>query len=135
MMNRLTPAVLAALLAQPAALHAQDTAITSAIDGQIAAFLEDDFNRAFSFASPMIQNMFQTPERFGMMVRQGYPMVHRPAEVQYGSAEVDGMVTRQRVLITDQSGTLHMLEYEMVPMGGSWLINGVRMLRPPQVGA
>ena len=134
-MTRLTPALLAALLLQPAALQAQDTAITSTIDGQFAAFLEDDFNRAFSFASPMIQNIFRTPERFGMMVRQGYPMVHRPADVQYGSAEVDGMVTRQRVLITDQAGTQHLLEYEMVPMGGSWLINGVRVLQAPQVGA
>lgn len=134
-MTRLAPALLAALLAHPAALVAQDTAITSTIDGQFAAFLEDDFNRAFSFASPMIQNIFRTPERFGMMVRQGYPMVHRPAEVQYGSAEVDGMVTRQRVLITDQAGTQHLLEYEMFPMGGSWLINGVRFLQAPQVGA
>lgn len=134
-MHRLTPAILTALLIQPAAIHAQDSALTDTIDSQISAFLADDFAGAFAFASPMIQSLFGTPERFGMMVRQGYPMVHRPADVQYGSAQVDGMVTRQRVLITDQSGTVHVLEYEMVPMDGTWRINGVRVVRAPQVGA
>ena len=124
----------ALMLALPGPSAAQNATIAETIDGQIAAFRADDFPRAFEFASPMIRNMFRTPDRFGQMVRQGYPMVWRPAEVTYGAAEIDGRVTRQQVLITDQSGTLHALEYEMIQTEGGWLINGVRMLRAPQVG-
>jgi hypothetical protein len=117
------------------ALEAQQSTITDTIDGQIAAFLAQDVERAFGFASPMIRGMFRTPEVFGQMVRQGYPMVWRPADVRYGTAESAGAVTRQTVIITDQAGAVHLLEYEMIPMEGGWLINGVRLLQAPQVGA
>lgn len=122
------------MLALSSPATAQDTTIVETIDNQIAAFRADDFPRAFTFASPMIQNMFRTPDVFGQMVRQGYPMVWRPAEVTYGPAEVDGPVTRQQVRITDQTGALHLLEYEMIQTGDGWRINGVRMLRAPQLG-
>ena len=38
----------------------------------------------------MIQGMFGTPARFGLMVRNGYPMVWRPAEVEFLSVEERG---------------------------------------------
>ena len=128
------PALFALLLLSVSPASAQQSTITETIDNQIAAFRADDFSRAFEFASPMIRNMFGTPDRFGQMVRQGYPMVWRPAEVTYGTAEVDGPVTRQQVLITDQAGTLHTLEYEMIETETGWRINGVRMIRTPNVG-
>ena len=134
-MPRLSPAVLAALICSAPALQAQQGSIPETIDAQISAFLEDDFERAFSFASPMIRGIFRTPELFGQMVRQGYPMVWRPADVRYGAAESAGGVTRQTVVITDAAGAVHVLEYEMIPAEGGWLINGVRVLQAPQVGA
>ena len=53
------------------AASAQNAEVEATIDGQIEAFLADDFNRAFTFASPNIQQIFRTPENFGLMVRQG----------------------------------------------------------------
>jgi hypothetical protein len=115
--------------------RAQDggTPIQGVIQSQIDAFLEDDFAEAFTYASPMIKGVFGSPERFGMMVREGYPMVWRPAEVRFlGLRERRGLPV-QRVMITDAGGTVHMLDYEMIETGEGWQINGVQLL--PQLGA
>lgn len=124
------------LLALPMrAEESRNPAIEGVIQSQIEAFLADDVETAFTFASPNIQGLFGTPERFGMMVRQGYPMVWRPADVQYLElAEIGGQVW-QRVMITDQAGAVHMLGYQMIETGEGWQINGVRILQAPQLGA
>jgi hypothetical protein len=117
--------------------HAQeaDPAISGVIQSQIDAFLADDFERAFTFASPMIKRMFGNADRFGMMVRQGYPMVWRPAEVQFLEQAPKAGAVHQRVLVTDQGGVPYVLDYEMIPTPEGWQINGVRVERAPQVGA
>jgi len=108
---------------------ATDAAIRQVIGAQIEAFEADDFSAAFEHASPAIRRMFATPERFGSMVQQGYPMVHRPAGVRFLEAQERGAAVLQRVLITDEEGRLHLLEYEMIDADGRYLINGVRLLR------
>lgn len=110
--------------------------IETVIQSQIEAFLADDLDTAFAFASPGIKGMFRTPERFGEMVRSGYPMVWRPAEVRYLELRAHppgGMV--QRVMIIDQQGQLHLLDYLMVERGDGWVIAGVQLLRGGAVGA
>ena len=85
------------------------TQIQTVIENQIAAFKNDDFAQAFSYASPSIQSMFGTAENFGVMVQRGYPMVWRPADVQFmGLREMAGDLW-QHVLIRDQAGRRHML--------------------------
>ena len=51
--------------------------IQTTIRSQLEALKNDDFATAFTFASPSIKYMFETPENFGRMVRGGYPMVWR----------------------------------------------------------
>jgi len=110
---------------------AQGTDIEATISAQIEAFKADDFVTAFNFASPGIQGFFRTPENFGEMVRRGYPMVWRPSEVRYLElGEVNGRLW-QKVMITDGSGTVHILAYEMIQLGNGWKINGVQRLRDP----
>ena len=112
-----------------------DPAIENTIQSQFEAFKADDFARAFTFASPNIQGLFGTPDRFGMMVRQGYPMVWRPGDVTYLELrEVNGFIW-QKVMIQDQNGTLHVLDYQMIQSENGWLINGVQILGAPQLGA
>lgn len=101
--------------------------VRSVISSQIDAFLQDDFVTAFDFASPMIQGMFGTPERFGNMVRNGYPMVWRPADVEFLSVDEKGGALIQNVMIRDSDGALYLLEYEMIETEKGWLINGVRV--------
>lgn len=120
-------------LAGPAA--AQGAQIEETISRQIEAFQADDFARAFGFASPGIQGLFGSPERFGAMVRQGYPMVWRPSEVRYlDLRDVAGSLW-QRVQITDSAGRIHLLDYQMVETGGTWKINAVQLLPAPDVAA
>ena len=137
-MRRLCLALLATL-ALAAPLRAQEAAapaIRDVIQGQIDAFLADDVERAFSYASPGIQGVFRTPENFGRMVRQGYPMVWRPEELRFLELEERGGALHQRVLIEDAEGVRHLLDYRMESDGaGGWLIDGVRILEAPEVAA
>ena len=122
----------AAFLALPAA--AQEAPIRDTIQGQIDAFKADDFARAFSFASPMIKGIFGTADNFGAMVKNGYPMVYRPAEVEMLELrEVAGNLW-QRVRVVDQAGTAHYLDYMMVETPEGWQINAVQILPAPDVG-
>ncbi len=116
----------AMFVALPAA--AQEGPIQNTIENQLNAFGADDFATAFTFASPFIKRIFETPENFGAMVTQGYPMVHRPADVtMLELREVAGSLW-QRVMITDQAGNTHMLDYQMVETPEGWQINGVQLL-------
>ncbi len=123
----------AMLFTLPAA--AQEKPIQDTIQNQLNAFQADDFATAFTFASPNIKGIFGTPENFGAMVSEGYPMVHRPSAVtMLELREVAGNLW-QRVMITDEAGKTHMLDYQMVETPEGWQINGVQLLRAPDVGA
>lgn len=123
------------MMAMLGTAFAQSADIEATIDNQIEAFKSDDFAEAFSFASPNIQSLFQTPENFGRMVIQGYPMVWRPAEVRYLELrEVAGSLLQQ-VMVTDAAGDVHILEYQMLEFGAGWKINGVQIVKAPDVSA
>ncbi|MFN3281863.1 MAG: DUF4864 domain-containing protein [Tabrizicola sp.] len=124
--------VLASVLGMPTA--AQEGPIRETIQRQIEAFQADDFARAFTYASPTIKRLFGTPENFGAMVRNGYPMVHRPAQVEMGELrEIAGNLW-QRVRIVDQAGRAWALDYMMVETPEGWQINAVQILPAPDVG-
>jgi hypothetical protein len=55
-------------------------------------------------------------------------MVWRPGDVRYLEHREEGGVHSQRVMITDQQGTVHVLEYRMLETGDGWRINGVSIL-------
>jgi hypothetical protein len=139
-MRRILPVVLA-LAAAALPLRAQDganppdPAIQGTINAQIEAFLRDDFATAFSYASPGIKGVFGTPENFGRMVRQGYPMVWRPSSVRMLELRTVAGNLWQRVLVTDAAGVSHLLDYQMVQTPDGWQINAVQLLPAPGVGA
>lgn len=122
--------ILTALSLSPMGPAKANDAVRSVISSQLDAFMKDDFVSAFDFASPMIQGMFGTPERFGNMVRNGYPMVWRPADVEFLSVEDRDGAVIQTVKITDETGRQYYLDYEMIQTDAGWLINGVRLQRP-----
>lgn len=112
-----------------------EPAIEGTIQSQIEAFQADDFEGAFTFASPNIQTLFRSPDNFGSMVRNGYPMVWRPDELRFLELrEIAGSLW-QKVLIRDGAGTVHILDYQMIETPDGWRINGVQLLRAPDVGA
>ena len=125
--------LVALVLALP--VRAQNSDVVGVITSQIEAFQNDDFETAFTYASPLIQGVFKTPEQFGQMVRRGYPMVWRPADVQFlEQRNTDGFIY-QKVLFKDAAGGLTVLEYEMLKVGETWQINGVQRLQDPPIAA
>lgn len=118
--------------------HADETlppepGIEATIGAQIDAFLKDDFAEAFTYASPNIQGMFGSSDRFGQMVQNGYPMVWRPDDVQYLELRDVAGNLWQRVQIRDKSGKIHALDYQMIQTSEGWRINGVQLVRLPGV--
>jgi hypothetical protein len=114
---------------------APDPAIEAIIGGQFDAFRERDVAEAWQYASPNIQRLFGTPDNFGRMVEQGYPMVWSPGAVEFIDLQSFGGVLVQRVEVIDGAGTAHYLGYQMVRTEAGWRINGVQVLSAPQVGA
>ena len=120
------------VLALPA--QAQEDPIQAVIESQIKALQADDFDLAFSFASPTIKALFGTPETFGMMVKDGYPMVYRPSDVDMQELrEIAGNLW-QRVRVVDQAGKTWFLDYMMVETPEGWQINAVQILPAPEIG-
>lgn len=116
-------------------VQAEEKAVQSVISEQISAFLVDDFETAFSYASPSIRGIFQTPERFGQMVARGYPMVHRPEDFQFQDSTLSDSGVIQDVLIRDAQGEYYVARYSLVETDKGWKINAVEVLKAPGVGA
>ena len=132
----LSLAIIAHLAGPGQAQGANEAAdIRGVISDQIEAFKSDDFNQAFRFAGPGIQGMFRTPENFGAMVRGGYPMVWRPQELRFGELREEAGVLWQRIIVRDSEGRAHVLDYRMGQYEDGWRIDGVQMVRAPEVAA
>ena len=137
-MRRLFVLFAALLLALPATAQSVEQPsppIRQTIQGQIDAMAAGDFTAAFTFASPNIKTMFGTPDRFEMMVRQGYPMVVAPREVRMLELRRVAGNLWQRVLMVDDAGATHLLDYMMIETPEGWQINAVQLLRNQGVAA
>lgn len=108
--------------------------IEDVITRQLDAFNDRDVDTAWSFASPTIQGIFGNASTFGTMVEQGYPMVWTNRDARFLEFEERGGRLYQRVLIRDEAGARHVVEYEMVEIDGAWRINGARILPAPDIG-
>lgn len=113
--------------------EADDAMMT--IQRQIEAFMKDDFETAFTYASPGVQSIFQTPDQFRTMVQNGFPMVWRPSAVVFGATRAFGDMQLQLVDVADEAGARYLLEYQMVRTAEGWRVAGVRILTDPRVGA
>ncbi|MGL4528415.1 MAG: DUF4864 domain-containing protein [Aestuariivirga sp.] len=103
------------------------------ISAQIDAFRADDGARAYSYAAPMIQQVFPTAEHFMAMVRQGYMPVYRPQSFTFGQAGLDaaGRPTQLVTIVGPDGKTYEALyTFERQP-DGSWKIAGCRLLETP----
>ncbi len=135
MMKQIFLATMIALAFWVKPSEANDAAIEAVITAQIEAFKADDFETAFTYASPKVKSIFRTPENFGLMVRQGYPMVWRPSDVAFGESLPHAGGIWQKVRVRDAVGTLYTLTYEMIEADGTWQINGVALLKAPGLSA
>jgi hypothetical protein len=126
-------AFFALVLASPA--FAQEAGISDTINGQMEAFRAEDVATAFDYASPLIQGIFGTPDNFGKMVREGYPMVWKPGDVTLMELRTVAGALWQRVRVTDASGRGWYLDYRMIQGPKGWLIDAVQLLPMGDLGA
>ena len=103
----------------------EENEIKSIVNQQLEAFQNDDFERAYSFASPTIKRMFSSPEVFRKMVIGGYQAVYRPQSIKMGSVEIIKGVTTLKVYLVDPNGEFVTANYLMEKQeNGEWLISG-----------
>jgi hypothetical protein len=109
------------------------TAAQKIIRAQEQAFARDDAAAAYSYASPALQEVFQRPEIFMMMVQQAYPPVYRHKSFEFGEAKAANGQIAQRVHIVDDNGeaweALYTLEQQA---DGSFRITGCSLLKVGQ---
>jgi hypothetical protein len=100
--------------AQAAPASAADTkAAQAVIQAQLNAFAADDAKLAFSFAAPTIRAQFGSADNFLVMVRQGYPMVYRPANVSFFKPEMISGTLIQKVQFADLDGAEWVATYHL----------------------
>ena len=103
----------------------EENEIKFIVNQQLEAFQDDDFEKAYSFASPTIKKMFSSPEVFRKMVIGGYQAVYRPQSIKMGSVEIIKGVTTLKVYLVDPNGEFVTANYLMEKQGnGEWLISG-----------
>ena len=120
-------------LAAPARAADDVAAAQNVIRSQEQAFGRDDATAAWSYASPALQEVFQRPEIFMLMVQQGYAPVYRHRSFEFGEARAaDGHIA-QRVHIVDDNGeaweALYTLEQQP---NGRLKITGCSLLKAGQ---
>jgi len=114
----------------PAVSGAEAKAVQQVIRAQLDAFAADDAAKAYSYASPSIRSVFPSADIFMHMVRNGYPVVYRPASVAFLKPEKDGDEILQPVRMTDEEGRVWIALYTMQRQAsGAWLTNGCRLAR------
>jgi hypothetical protein len=102
------------------------------VERQIEAFRRDDAEAAYAFASPGLQSVFGTPERFLQMVREGYRPVHRPRTYAFGPDRDAPAGPEISLRIQDGDGVDWDVVYsfERAP-DGTWRISGCRLVKAP----
>lgn len=117
----------------PAHAAADKDTIKSIIESQLNAFAADDGAKAYSYAAPIVQNVFPTVENFMTMVTKGYPPVYRNTKRIYGDVFEDGLGRpAMRVVLTGEDGKRYEAIYSMEQQpDGNWKIAGCVVLVIP----
>ncbi len=113
---------------------ADERTVETVIREQIAAFGNDDGERAFSYAAPDIQKRFGDPVSFMAMVRKSYAAVYRPKSLNFlqpswPAGPAEGVIL-QAVELTDASGGFCVATYQVERQSdGEWRIVGCALRR------
>lgn len=131
--SSLFAALLAILVAMPASAEvaaADRATLQGMVESQIDAFRRDDGARAYAFASPSIQMLYQSPDMFMEMVRKAFQPVYRPQQYTFGSVREGPFGPQLHVYITGPDGQSYVAEYSFQQQpDGTWRINGCRLIK------
>ena len=106
---------------------ADEKSVRSVVEGQLAAFASDDAAKAYSFAAPNVREA--TGGSAANFVREGYPVVYRPASVAFLKPEGHAGEAVQRVQLQDAKGDSWLAVYTLQRQKDkSWRISGCVVL-------
>lgn len=99
--------------------------IRKVIERQLQALRQDDFATAFAFASPAIQEQFQSSNKFQQMVTENYSVVYRPRSVMFRGLTMIDNFPAQKLILMDAEGNLIEAVYVMQQQQDySWRVHG-----------
>ena len=104
-------------------------AVRYTISSQIDAFKDNDVKKAYTFAAPNIQAQFPSPDIFGLMVRNGYPIIWKPKSYKFTTFKDLGNRCIQRVLFQSYNGSLESYDYILEKNGSVWKIAAVLTIK------
>ena len=87
--------------------------------------VKNNIEKAYTFAAPNIQAQFSNPEVFGLMVKNGYPIIWRPKSFKFTKFQDLGNKSIQRVLFQSYDGRLETYDYILEKYDDLWKIVGV----------
>ncbi|MBW9090186.1 DUF4864 domain-containing protein [Rhizobium wenxiniae] len=134
MVARFASLVATLVLVAPPIVQAEDPTLQaqSVISDQIRALMQDDAEKAYSYASPDIRMMYPDKNAFLTMVQKNYEAVYHAGNYAFGRSKLigGGEMVFQEVMITGPDGKDWTAIYEMRLMDdGSYKVNGVRMMK------
>lgn len=117
----------------PACAADDIAAAQGVIRAQEQAFGRGDAAAAYSYAAPVIKEIFPAPDIFMAMVENSYAPVYRHRSFEFGETKVDGNWIGQHVHIIDASGEAWEALYTLEQQGdGSYKITGCSLLKAGQ---
>jgi Domain of unknown function (DUF4864) len=104
---------------------ADEKNVREVVQGQLDALAKDDADKAFSYAAPNVRQAVGTASGFLAMVRDGYPVVYRPASVAFLKPEGQSDQVIQRVHMLDADGESWLAIYSLQRQANkAWRITG-----------
>ena len=116
--------------------EATQLSIQDSIDTQTAAFGVDDFDRAYSIASPSFQESV-TLEEFVEIISGSYGPLIESSELAYRDCMVDSSETIAAIDVRfiESGNSVYALRYLMVNIEGTWRVDGASNLQVVGEGA
>jgi len=99
--------------------------VKKVISSQLMAFKEKNVEKAYSFAAPNIKRQFFNAENFGLMVKNGYPVIWSPKNYQFVKFSSNGKRAIQRVLFRSATDAIVTYDYLLEKFKNEWRIAGV----------
>lgn len=94
------------------------------IESQIKAFVDEDAEKAFSYAAPIIKLKFNNPEQFMTMVKNYYEPVYNPKQYYFIESKFfEGSIYHQLQVIS-QSNMSYLATYSLIKYKDQWKISG-----------
>jgi hypothetical protein len=103
--------------------------LVAVVEGQLAAFRANDFDKAYGFAAQGLRQQF-TVEQFTVMITRGYPMILHNERAEFGLPQDDGTNAVLSVQVFTAGNHSAAYRYLLVKESAGWRITGVTPEKP-----